>query len=278
MPRSGPVRTGQLVDLGAIAPHGLGPRRVRAYAPVSPPPAGVKRPVLILFDGQNVFDDRGSFAGGWHADEAADTLGRGRGRNRATAPLVVGIDHGGGARLDELTPFPVDVPPQAQSQAHARTRGGKLDALVRAVVDELLPRLHARFDLGYGPGHHFVGGASLGGLAALYTHFHRPDVFGGAIAMSPSLWLTRARVGAFVRAQSVPYRSRVYLDAGAEEGRGRTFPIVKELADHLESRGWAPPAERRPLRILLQRDARGRHDERSWRRRLPKALRFVCEP
>src|SRR5688572_10441497 len=41
-------------------------------------PSGIRknqrRPVLYMFDGQNVFGDEGSFAGGWHADQAVAAL------------------------------------------------------------------------------------------------------------------------------------------------------------------------------------------------------------
>lgn len=261
MPRLKPIRRGHFVDLGTVHPTGLGERRVRAYVPVAPP-AGTKRPLLVLFDGQNVFGDEGSFAGGWHVHEAVDKLVAWR----PVAPIVVGIEHGGVARIDELTPF------------GDGKRGGKLPALVGTIVDELLPRVHARFELGYGPGAHFVGGSSLGGLAALYTHLERPDVFGGALAMSPSLWFARAKFDRFVHAKTNPYRSRVYLDVGLREGGGRMAPLVETLAGHLRGRGWGTPEEARDLRLMVRPDARGGHDERSWRRRFPKALRFLCEP
>ena len=260
MPKLRPLRSGTFIDLDPILPRGLGPRRVRAYVP-APRPEDGKRPVLLLFDGQNVFDNRGSFAGGWFAHDAVDQLGRWK----PTPPLLVAIDHGHHARIDELTPF-------SDGQ-----RGGKLDAITDAVVDQLLPRLHARFDLVYGPGGHYVGGGSLGGLAALYMHMHRPEVFGGAIAMSPSLWFTRPAIDAFVRTRENPYRSRVYLDAGASEGRGNTASLVRRLGSHLSARGWTPPGEKRDLRVMVRVDPKGLHNERSWGRRLPKALRFVCE-
>ena len=236
------------------------PRRVRAYMPQATP-AGTKRPVLVLFDGQNVFGDQGSFAGGWHAHRAVDRLVA----RKPVAPVVVAVDHGGVARIDELTPF------------HEGRRGGKLDALLTAIVDQLLPRVHDRLDLQYGPSGHAIGGSSLGGLAALYSHFKRPEVFGGALCMSPSLWFTRRRVKDFVAAQSNPYKSRVYLDAGTREGGGRLLPLVAAMAAHLEGRGWRTDGVG-DLRILLRPDSRGGHDERAWRRRFPKALRFHFEP
>lgn len=243
-----------------VHPEGLAPRAARAYVPQAAPP-GTQRPVLVLFDGQNVFGDQGSFAGGWHAHRAVDRLVAWR----PVAPVVVAVEHGGVARIDELTPF------------HDGRRGGKLDALLTAIVDELLPRVHGRLDLQYGPSGHLIGGSSLGGLAALYSHFKRPEVFGGALCMSPSLWFTRAKVLEFVSAQSNPYRSRVYLDAGQREGGGRMLPLVATMASHLEGRGWRSDGHG-DLRVLLRPDSRGGHDEKAWRRRLPKALRFHVDP
>ena len=251
--------TGHFEELGTVHPTGLGRRRVRAFVPAGGA-AGGARPLLIMFDGQNVFGDHGSYAGGWHVHEAVSQLARTR---RAAAPVVIGLEHGGVARIDELTPF-----------SDGR-RGGKLDAIVGTLVDELLPRAHARFDLGYGPGSHFIGGSSLGGLAALYAHLSRPDVFGGALAMSPSLWFARARFTAFARAQPVPERSRIYLDMGVREGDGRSLPITEAFARQLRARGWGEPSERGHLRVMMRPDARGRHDEKAWRRRFPMALRFL---
>lgn len=261
MPKLRPLRAGKFVDLPPIVMRGLGPRRVRAYLPAQREGDG-KRAVVLLFDGQNVFGDVGSFAGGWHAHEAIDQLGRWK----PTPPLLVAIDHGNAARIDELTPF-----------SDGR-RGGKLDLLTDAIVKQLLPRLHARFDLVYGPGGHYPGGASLGGLAALYMHMRRPDVFGGAIAMSPSLWFTGARVEAFFKGEPNPFRSRVYLDAGALEGDGTIPRLTRQLAAQLRSRGWRAPAKKTDLRVDLYIDPRGRHNERCWRRHLPRALKFVVAP
>ncbi|MDB4963632.1 MAG: hypothetical protein JWP01_3631 [Myxococcales bacterium] len=78
-----------------------------------------------------------------------------------------------------------------------------------------------------------------------------------------------------MEAQPVPARSRIYLDIGAREGEGRMLPIVERFAARLRARGWGEPAERGARRVMMRPDARGRHDERAWRRRFPKALRFV---
>jgi predicted alpha/beta superfamily hydrolase len=212
-----------------------------------------------MFDGQNLFGDRGSFAGGWHVHEAAAQFARVR---RTIAPIVVALDHGHSARIAELTPFSDGA------------RGGRLEALLGTITDELLPRVHARFPILQGPTAHFLGGASLGGLAAVYGHLVRPDTFGGALAMSPSLWFTRDRLAGFLHGLPRPTHSRIYLDVGGREGTGMR-PSITSFARGLHARGWLAPDARSDLRVQLRVDARGRHHERAWRRRFPAALRFL---
>ncbi|MDX2089186.1 MAG: alpha/beta hydrolase-fold protein [Kofleriaceae bacterium] len=240
---------GHFESLGTIQPRGFGKRRVRAYVPAAAD--GSPRPLLLMFDGQNLFDDAGGFAGGWNMDRAVERVARAR------APIVVGIDHGGRKRIDELTPFGDGA------------RGGRLDAFLAAVTDDLLPRLHARFAIRDLP---IIGGSSLGGLASLYAHFLRPDRFGGALAMSPSLWFTQARFAAFLRARPAPPRSRIYLDIGVREGDGQMKPLVDSLGRELRKRGWRATGTHR---LLVRIDPRGRHHESSWARRLTAAVRFV---
>jgi predicted alpha/beta superfamily hydrolase len=244
---------GQFERLAVAPPAGRGERAVRVYVPGGPAPeAG--RPLLVLFDGQNVFDDAPSFAGGWHAHQAVERLG-------ARAPVVVGVDHGGEARLDELSPFA------------ARMSRGEAAAFVGWVADEVVPAVRRGRHLAPGPGAVVIGGSSMGGLAALFAHLARRDAFGGgALCMSPSFWVAdRAVVGLVGRAEPAP-GARVYLDAGAVEGRGHLGPLVHAVADRLRERGYDGD------RLRVRVDPRGDHHERSWRRRLPAALRFFFGP
>jgi len=254
MPRQRERTAGTFVDLGTFSAPGLVDRRVRAYVPsVARHAPDAERPVLVMFDGQNVFGDEGSFAGGWHAHEAVERMNQ-----RSPAPAIVAIDHGGAERVAELgAPSP------------------KLAAFVALVVDAILPAAHARLRLADGPAAHVVCGSSMGGLAALYMHFRRPDVFGGAIAMSPSLFFAKRAIFDLIAREPTPYRSAVWLDAGAREAGGRLVTLVEALAKSLRERGWRDDGD---LRVALHVAASGKHSEESWRRRLPKALRFAFGP
>lgn len=224
-----------------------GPRLVRVYVP---PHAHAAPPVLYMFDGQNIFDDAPSHAGGWFLHHAArDLSARG-----LPAPVIVGIDHGGIHRMRELSPFRI------------RQRG-QAPHLVRWIVDELAPQIRRTFKTRGDVRGTAIGGSSMGGLAALYAHFHRPDVFGAALCMSPSLWIARDRMLRLVARKPRPKLSRIYLDAGAHEPRVR--PATEKMVRLLRQRGHGPEQ----LRWVF--DPEGRHHEPDWRRRAPDALEFL---
>ena len=259
MPDDAPLaaewRPGQIHILGPLAVPGHAPRNVRVYLPSTFTP-DVPRFALYMFDGQNIFDDGPSFSGGWYLHEAVERMAR----SRRPAPVVVGIDHGGSSRLDELSPWA------------CKDCDGQVDALLGWITGSLMPRLAAELPLIPGPVGAVVGGSSMGGLAALYAHFHSPQSFGGAMVLSPSFWLNDAAILRWLPEQPTPELSRVYLDCGVREGRGIVLPQVAEVAAQLATRGYGED------RLMFRPDPRGAHSESSWRRRLPRALRFFYRP
>src|SRR5262249_41743785 len=114
-----------------------------------------------------------------------------------------------------------------------------------------------------------IGGSSMGGLAAFWSHFHHPEAFGGALVMSPSFWVADRAIFADVAARPMPALSRLYLDAGAKEDKGRVAAAVGIMAGFLADCGSDS------AHLLCRIDARGTHSETCWRRRLPAALRFM---
>jgi predicted alpha/beta superfamily hydrolase len=107
----------------------------------------------------------------------------------------------------------------------------------------------------------------MGGLAAMYAALARPDVFGGALVMSPSLWVERGRIFEELRRRGVRPGTRIYLDAGRKEPAGMVR-AAEQLGRELRTHGMG-----KNLRVRI--DARGRHAESSWRRRFPAAWKWV---
>lgn len=246
------MRAGEINVLGPFEVPRLAPRCIRVYLPRDYTP---ERPSLALymFDGQNVFDDAPSFSGGWHLHQASERLAR-AGR---PVPVAIGIDHGGERRNRELSPFQLG------------DDSGQAPLLLDWITGSLIPTLGAELNLVPGPLGAVVGGSSMGGLCALWSHFHYPHAFGGALVMSPAFWIGNQAIFADIRKQPTPELSRIYLDAGGREDKGRLIPVVAAMAALLAGRGYDDD------RLMWRPDAKGGHNEASWRRRLPKALRFL---
>lgn len=243
---------GLRLELPRLEAAGLAPRRLQAFVPGGH--SARPRPLLVLFDGQNVFDDQESYAGGWRAHLTAQRMPRRPDR----APVILAIDHGGAARINELTPW------------HDGQHGGQFEQLLQALLAAMTPELRERLGASARPEDTLIGGASLGGLAALYAHLQRPDVFGRCLAMSPSLWFARGRFFDWLERTDRPEKSRIYLDAGMREAPHMVHH-ARQLAVTLTQRGYHPAT------LRLHVDPRGHHREASWRRRLAGALRFLLK-
>lgn len=244
-------RPGRIEALEEVEVRGFPRRTLRLYRPAEDD-GRTPRPILYLFDGQNVFGDEGSFAGGWQVHRVIDGLDR----RWYAAPFVVAIPSSQ-QRQEELTPWPMDG------------RGGEADRFLDWVTFELVPALRRRLPVIDGPVGHAVGGSSWGGLTALYAHLRNPEQWGGALSLSPSAWVANFRIFDVLRGLGRPAISRIYLDCGALEAGGRMLPAARALADELRARGY------RRDELWWRPDPRGAHDERAWARRLPRALRFM---
>jgi enterochelin esterase-like enzyme len=229
-----------------------GERNVRVYLPKEGELAAPS-PVLYVFDGQNIFHDDPSYAGGWHLHRAVRDLVD----QSLVAPVLVGIDHGGPSRMHELSPFV------------GNGSEGRFEELLAWVTGDLVPQVQKQFSVRTDPAGTAIGGSSLGGLAALYAHFRRPDVFGAALCMSPSLWLAGGKIFEWLETQPMPPSTRLYVDAGAKEDNGSVLRNAERLVEYLRPRGCGEGC------MLFYPDEDGNHSEEAWRRRAPAALQFL---
>jgi predicted alpha/beta superfamily hydrolase len=209
---------------------------------------GRRYPVIYMHDGQNLTDPTTAFAGTWGLAEVLERLA-----GRRIEPIVVGI-HNTAERLSEYSPF-----------RDVRRGGGDGDAYLSFIVDTIKPRIDRRYRTRPGPAHTAMMGSSMGGLLSLYAWFKRPDVFGLAGGLSPSLWFGRAELFAFAESVDLPRGRRLYLDVGTAEGAG-TLRDARALRSILRARGM----DRRSL-IYLE-DRGGGHNEAAWSRRSERAI------
>jgi len=242
---------GTVKVLPAVESTALGNERdILVYLPPSYPVANRTYPTLYMHDGQNLFDPETSFAGDWGVDETLEALA-----GEGLEAIVVGIPNAGESRLDEYGPF-----------RDPALGGGRAGDYLSFVVDTVKPLVDASFRTTGEAARTATIGSSMGGLVSLYAHFVRPEVFGLAGAFSPSIGFGRGAVLRFLReAPKVP--GKIYLDIGARE---RMSPLVHEARNVLIEKGYRTGTD-----LLFVEDDSGGHDEASWARRLPRALRFL---
>jgi predicted alpha/beta superfamily hydrolase len=209
-------------------------------------------PVIYMHDGQNLFDEATSFAGTWGLDAVLRSLAA-----EGVEVIVVGIPNAGPRRIDEYSPFPDGF------------RGGGLaEDYVDFLADRVKPAIDAAFRTRPDRDSTGILGSSLGGLVSLFAFFERPETFGAAGAMSPAFWFARRAIYPWVERQ--PWQpGRLWLDAGRSEGPFVVADATR-MQDLLLRKGYRPGTD---VECLLEEN--GRHDEASWGRRLPAALRFM---
>jgi isoamylase len=244
---------GNIRRLERIESPQLGNRRdVLVYLPPSYASSGRHYPVLYMQDGQNLFDATTSFAGEWLVDETMERMAR-----EGLEAIVVGIPNTGRNRAAEYSPF-----------RDERVGGGRGDDYLSFLIDTLKPRIDGEFRTRRERAATGIMGSSMGGLISLYALLRRPETFGFAGVMSPSLWFGRGAMFA-IASETVRWDGRLYLDTGTLEGRGHVRQ-VREMVRLLRRRAVHP---RRQIRYVEERGAH--HNEAAWARRFEPAVRWL---
>lgn len=238
-----------------------------------PANASTKYPVLYLHDAQNLFAKHDGIPAEWGADETAAKLIA----DKKTPPfIIVGIPHGGKARLSEF--LPVDAIPGA-----ARPAG---EQFVQFLLTQIKPRVERAFRVETDPKKVAIGGSSLGAAIALAAAIEHPDQFGLVLAESLPLETGKADAwrawfdGALARrtADKKGLPARVYFGFGGHE-YGKD-PSAKDVNDRyakdiagFESRLIAAGVPKDAVHVTLDEEAE--HTEGAWAARLPGALTFL---
>ncbi len=223
--------------------------------------AARRYPVLYMHDGQNLFDAATAFIPGrdWGMDETAEALIL---EHRVEPLIIVGINHAGEARINELTPT---------YDARHRAGGRSVD-YARMIIEELKPFIDEQYRTRPDREGTGTGGSSLGGLISLALGVEHPDVFSRIAMMSPSLWWDRRGLLQRVRAMNTKLPLRVWLDAGTAEGGG-TLQNVRMLKNAFLRLGWS-----RDVDLHYVEDQGADHSEASWARRIGAVLEFLYPP
>lgn len=260
MPRDG---RGEIDDVLLDCSRLPGMRMLRIYVPAANLRGDRPLPVLLVNDGHKAFEPANHRS--VPAWQQSGTLQLHRVMDgllceHAVRPaIVVAIATHAGSRADQYVPV--------RTRFGTSSFGGFGDAYLDLLEHEVLPAVEARLRgiaVSRAAADRVLMGTSIGGVSALYGAMTRPEVFGGAIALSPSAWiddgfLTRAALE----------RDAVRARIGADIGDAERPPIREHchrLFDALAARG----GDR-----VVANEVGGVHNEDSWRQRLPRLLQHV---
>lgn len=229
-------------------------RRISVYLPPDYEQTDEAYPVLYMQDGQNVFDNATAAFGEWEVDESLNSLYEEGDRG----VIVVAIDHGGVARLDEYSPW-----------VHPQYGGGEGEAYADFIVETLKPYIDQQYRTLPGRGHTGIMGSSMGGLIALYAAIEHQAVFSKAGVFSASFWFAEACYG-HVSATGKMEDMRIYLIAGEQEGdSGQQVVDMEVMYNTLRAAGFSDSE------VVRMAHADGEHSEWYWRREFPAAYEWL---
>ncbi len=244
-----------------------GSRDLLIWLPPSYPAHPERRyPVLIMHDGQNVFDPDTSRISGvdWAADERVRMLAAER---IMPETIVVGVVHPEGFAEGMTSLRDVDLSPELGGAAYAEF-----------VATELVTHLDERYRTLTGAENRLLAGAALGGLNAFYTAIHHPGIFGKFACLSSALGDQSqsppeacGQLRALEALPAMPQGARMYFDYGTLGLDATCEPCHRELASLLRAKGWKDGREFRIIRVVGASPG-----ELSWRDRLGDALAFLC--
>jgi predicted alpha/beta superfamily hydrolase len=253
-----PYRTGNVSTFHLDSSYLNDKRRIWLYLPPGYDATNEHYPILIMHDGQNVFDGNTSTHKGieWRVDETLEEMISAG----DIPPIVVAAIESTDTRHDEYLPERVTQ--------NGITEGGNADQYALMLKEELLPLLRSNYRLKSGPQHTFVGGSSYGGILSFYLAMEHSETFGAALAFSPSVswnneWMKRTTDTLFWK-----HNVKLWVDMGmAEYGANQVFSLV----DSLNNKGWQFPYE-----ANLAIDG-GIHFEGAWARRFPIAISWLLK-
>jgi predicted alpha/beta superfamily hydrolase len=215
----------------------------------------IKYPVLIMHDGQNLFDPNRAYLGQtWNAERTLNNLID----SKKIAPVVViAIDN----TKDRVTEYTFDQDPSVNVKA------GKAYEYLSCILFDLLPLVHRYVLISDKREDIAILGSSLGGLVSIYAGHEFSQLIGMVGALSPSIWWNNRSIGKIVK-DSFTSPSHIYLDSGDTGGESPSdITWLKNL--------YLNPNNPKDIKVKMVIQQGANHSEKFWAQRFPIALEFL---
>ena len=225
-------------------------KKIWVYLPKNYSTSSKKHPVIYMHDAQNLFDVTTSYVGEWNVDETLDSIN--------AQVIVIGIEHGGEKRIEELTP-----------SKHEKYGGGNADNYLDFIVTTLKPFVDKTYRTKSNAKNTSIFGSSLGGLVSFYAALKYPIVFGKVGCFSPAFWFNRKEITNLLE-QTPTFKTKVYFLCGDSEGDDDVIKDINSI-EHLVN------TKRCECKMLNKKVIvkGGQHNEKLWRESFKKAYLWL---
>jgi predicted alpha/beta superfamily hydrolase len=244
----------EIIDTDFFIPQLNRSRRVWLYLPPDYNTSSKRYPVVYMQDGQNLFDVLTSFSGEWKVDESMNDLFK----DSDYGAIVVGIDNGGGERINEYSPW-----------INPNYGGGEGEAYAEFLVQTLKPHIDSTYRTLPEREYTAIAGSSMGANISMYAGIEYQDVFGKVGIFSPAFWFTDSAY-LHLASKGITNDLRVYFVAGQNESSGMIADMM-EMYDALVDAGQ----EASEMYFLSEPD--GAHSEWFWAREYPDAYEWLFD-
>lgn len=234
-------------------------RTIHLYLPQGYEDSEERYPVLYMYDGHNLYrDEDATYGKSWGFEEFLDQYDK--------PFIMVGIecDHEGENRLSEYCPYRLP-------QSHFGKLDGYGDVFMEWVVSELKPMIDRQYRTIPFRECTMIGGASMGGLMALYSVIRFNQYFSKAACLSSSIGICMEELKGEIDKNEMDPDTRVYLSWGSREMRGKAG-MEAAYRSHSE---LAARMHRYDVRTFLNPIAGGRHCEADWEKQIPEFMDYL---
>ncbi|MGV8915295.1 MAG: alpha/beta hydrolase-fold protein [Kaistella sp.] len=231
-------------------------RKIWIYLPPDYETSTKTYPVLYMQDGQNLFDNTTAFAGEWQVDETLNTLFAAG----DYGAIVIGIDNGGGSRIDEYTPW-----------NNPQYGGGEGDLYMQFMAETLKPYVDANYRTKPGKEFNALVGSSLGALISTYGGVKYSSTFSKIGSFSPAYWIVDNQLNNYIETSTADLSAmRVYFVAGSNESTTMEANI-EAVKTRLQTKGLTP------ANTLVKLDSYGQHNENYWKGEFSAAYKWLFQ-
>ena len=184
--------------------------------------------------------------------------------------IAVAIDNAREQRADEY------LPSRVQSRDGKGGAGGKLEELVKFILDQIKPAVDAKFRTKTGAADTGIMGSSFGGMAAFHIGWKHADKFGRVAAVSPSFWWHDKETKSLVEGTKTKPALKLWVDMGTREepkndaSSKRHLEGSREIRDACLKLGFVEGKD-----FHYMEDEGAVHNEGAWAKRLPAILEFM---